>query len=49
MDIAIKIELKFQKGNSFGAACVKYDENGVPITLSDFLDFNFSEGHFLIL
>ena len=21
--------------NSFGAACVKYDENGVPITLSE--------------
>ena len=34
-DIAIKIELKFQKGNSFGAASVKYDENGVPITLSE--------------
>ena len=34
-DIAIKIELKFQKGNSFGAASVKYDENGIPITLSE--------------
>lgn len=34
-DIAIKIELKFQKGNSFGAASVKYDDNGVPITLSE--------------
>lgn len=34
-DIAIKIELKFQKGNSFGAASVKYDENGVPVTLSE--------------
>lgn len=34
-DIAIKIELKFQKGSSFGAANVKYDENGIPITLSE--------------
>lgn len=34
-DIAIKIELKFQKGNSFGATNVKYDENGLPITLSE--------------
>lgn len=34
-NIAIKIELKFQKGNSFGAANVKYDENGVPVTLSE--------------
>lgn len=34
-DIAIKIELKFQKGNSFGATNVKYDKNGLPITISE--------------
>jgi len=34
-DIAIKIELKFQKGNSFGAAGIQYDKDGVPITLSE--------------
>ena len=34
-DIAIKMELKFQNGNSLGATSVKYDENGVPITLSE--------------
>lgn len=34
-DIAIKIELKFQKGNSFGAAGIQYDKDGVPINLSE--------------
>ena len=34
-DIAIKIELKFQKGNSFGATNVRYDKNGVRVTLSE--------------
>lgn len=34
-DIAIKIELKFQKGNSFGATNVKYDKNGIPVTVSE--------------
>lgn len=34
-DIAIKIELKFQKGNSFTSTNVKYDENGIPVTMSE--------------
>lgn len=34
-DIAIKIEVKFQKGNSFDAAGFQYDKNGVPINLSE--------------
>ena len=34
-DIAIKIDLKFQKGNSFNATNVKYDANGLPVTLSE--------------
>lgn len=33
--IAIKIDLRFQKGNSFGAAEVRFDKNGIPINLTD--------------
>ena len=33
--IAIKIEVKFQKGNSFEAAGFRYDKEGVPINLSE--------------
>lgn len=34
-DIAIKIELKFQKGNSFDSAAVHYDKNGIPVKLTE--------------
>ncbi len=34
-DIAIKIDLKFQKGNSFGATDVIYNRNGIPINLTE--------------
>lgn len=33
--IAIKIDLKFQKGNSFGATDVIYNRNGIPINLTE--------------
>lgn len=34
-DITIKIELKFQKGNSFDTAGVHYDSNGFPVKLTE--------------
>lgn len=34
-DIAIRIELKFQKGNSFDGIGVQYDKDGVPINMSE--------------
>ena len=34
-DIAIKIKLQFQKGNSFDSVGVQYDKDGVPVRLSE--------------
>lgn len=34
-DIAVKIELKFQKGNSFDGIGVLFDKNGVPVNMSE--------------
>jgi hypothetical protein len=34
-DIAISIDIKFKKGNSFDSIGMKYDQNGVPIILSE--------------
>lgn len=34
-DIAISIDIDFKKGNSFESIGVKYDPNGIPVTLSE--------------
>jgi CRISPR/Cas system-associated endoribonuclease Cas2 len=34
-DIAISIDINFKKGNSFNSIGMKYDQNGVPIILSE--------------
>lgn len=34
-DIAISIDIDFKKGNSFEAIGIKYDPNGVPITITE--------------
>ena len=34
-DIAIRIELKFQKGNSFGTQGVYFDKDGIPVKMTE--------------
>jgi len=34
-DIVISIDINFKKGNSLDALTMKYDPNGIPITLSE--------------